>query len=111
MSQPRSFNSNAIEDVIDETVHDAHRLRTDSCAGMDLLHNKIPFALLFLVTLRNILLCLTGFFSSFTCLGWPTEPSYWWRSLQAAWAPTVTGWGEEIRCGLAEGLTTRHRPP
>ena len=71
MSQPRSFSSNAFENVIDETVHDAHSLRTDSCVGMDLFQNLIyvnsitllPFAL-FLVTLRDILLCLAGFLAA-----------------------------------------------
>jgi len=58
MSQPRSLSGNTFENVIDETVHDAHSFRTDSCIGMDLLQNLIDVNGIALIPLRFFLLSL-----------------------------------------------------
>ena len=78
MRQPRSFGSNAFENVIDETVHDAHSFWTDACIRMDLLQNLInvnciallPFAIFFLSLLEIFFCVLPAFFSSFTWHLW-----------------------------------------
>lgn len=70
----RSFRGDTFEDVVDETVHDAHRLTGNTGVGMNLFQHLVDvdsvtllaLTLLLLVALRNILLGLAGFFRSFT---------------------------------------------
>ena len=79
MSQTRCFGSNTFEDIINETVHDAHRFTRYSGVWMHLLQHFVyvdgvtllPPTFLFFVSFRYILLCLSGFLGSFTArLGW-----------------------------------------
>ena len=41
VSQARSLASDALEDIVDEGVHDAHGLAGDTSVGMDLLHDLV----------------------------------------------------------------------
>ncbi len=41
VSETRRFTGNALEDVVDERVHDPHRLRRDPGVWMDLLHHFV----------------------------------------------------------------------
>ena len=41
MSQAGSLACNALEDIVDEGVHDAHGLAGDTSVGMDLLHDLV----------------------------------------------------------------------
>ena len=41
MSQTRGLSGDALEDVVDERVHDAHGLGRDSSVGMDLLEYTV----------------------------------------------------------------------
>lgn len=74
MSQSRSFSSDAFEDIVDETVHDAHSLAGDSGVRMDLLQHLVdvdsitllPLPFLLLVSLADVLLRLAGFLHCFT---------------------------------------------
>ena len=74
MGQTRRFGSDAFEDVVDEAVHDAHRLRRDASVRMDLLQHFVdvngiallPLALLLLVSFGNVLLCLSGLLGGFS---------------------------------------------
>lgn len=79
MGQSGSLGGDPFENVVYEAVHDAHCLTRNSSVGMNLLQDLVdvdrvtflPPALLFLVTLRDILLRLTGFFCGLTAgLGW-----------------------------------------
>ena len=74
MGESRRLGGYALEDVVDETVHDAHRLRRDTSIGVDLFQYFVdvdrvallPPALLLLVALRYVLLGLSGFLGRFT---------------------------------------------
>ena len=44
MAKSTGFTSNSLEDVIDEGVHNRHRLRADSSVGMDLFQHLIDVA-------------------------------------------------------------------
>jgi len=74
VGQTRRFGSDAFEDVVDEAVHDAHRLRRDASVRVDLLQHFIdvngiallPLALLLLVSFGNVLLGLTGLLGGFS---------------------------------------------
>jgi hypothetical protein len=77
MGQTGRFGGDAFEDVVDETVHDAHRLARDAGIGMDLLQDLVdvdgiallPPALLFFVGFGNILLGFSSLLRCFTtCL-------------------------------------------
>lgn len=79
MRQTRCLCSNTFEDVVHETVHDAHRLTGYPCVRMNLFQHLVdvdgvtllPPAFLFLIGFGYILLCLSGFLGSFTArLGW-----------------------------------------
>ncbi len=41
VSETRRFTGDALEDVVDERVHDPHRLRRDPGVGMNLLHHLV----------------------------------------------------------------------
>lgn len=72
--QARCLGSDALKDVVDERIHDAHRLAGNSSVGMHLLQHLVdvdcvrflPLALLFLVSLGDVLLSLAGFLGCFT---------------------------------------------
>ena len=77
MSEPGSFGGNALEDVVDEAVHDAHRLAGDAGVRVNLLQHLVdvncvallPPPLLLFVSLGDVLLGLSGLFGGFsTCL-------------------------------------------
>ncbi len=79
VSQTGGFGGDSFEDVVHETVHDAHRLAADTSVGVDLFQHLVdvdcvallPPALLLLVALGDVLLGLAGFFGGFTAgLGW-----------------------------------------
>lgn len=69
VSQTGSLGSNSLKDIVHETVHDAHGFAADSSIGMDLLQHLVdvdcvaflPPALLLLISLRDVLLGLSGF--------------------------------------------------
>lgn len=79
MSESGSFSCNSFKDIIDKAVHDGHGFAGDTGIGMDLLQNLVdvdsvtllPPLLLFLVSLGDVLLGLTGLLcclsSSFWC--------------------------------------------
>lgn len=78
MAESTGFTSNSLEDVVDEGVHNRHRLRADSSVGMDLFQHLIDVAgvgllpppLLLLVGLSHFR-GFSGFFSSLCAgLGW-----------------------------------------
>jgi hypothetical protein len=66
--QTAGLGGDALEDVVDEAVHDAHRLRRDAGVGVDLLQHLVdvdgvalfPLALFLLVALADVLLGLAG---------------------------------------------------
>lgn len=72
MCKTGRLSSNALEDIVDETVHDGHSFAGDPGVGMDLLQDLVdvdPIALLpallpFLVPLGNVLLGLPRLFGS-----------------------------------------------
>ena len=72
VGQAGSFSSDTFEDIVDEGVHDAHGLGGDTGVGMDLLQHLVdvdsvgflPFAVLLLVSLGDVLLGLTGLLGS-----------------------------------------------
>jgi len=72
--QTRSFRGDTLEDVVDEAVHDAHRLAGDTGVGMYLFQHLVdvdrvtflPPALLLLVALGNVLLGFSGLLGRFT---------------------------------------------
>ena len=74
MSQTGSFGGDTFEDVVHETVHDAHSLAGDSSVRVDLLQDFVdvdsvaflPLTLLLLVGLCNIFLGFTSFLHGFT---------------------------------------------
>src|SRR6185437_12641517 len=74
VSQTRSFSGDALEDVVDKAVHDAHGLAGDARIGMHLLQHFVdvngiallPPALLLLVGFGDVLLCLSGFLGGFS---------------------------------------------
>lgn len=74
VGQSRGFGGDALEDVVDETVHDGHGLRGDTGVGVDLLQHLVdvdcvallPPALLLLVTLGDVLLGLAGLLDGFS---------------------------------------------
>ncbi len=41
VSETRRFTGDALEDVVDERVHDPHRLGRDPGVGMNLLHHLV----------------------------------------------------------------------
>lgn len=79
--QAASLGGDAFEDVIDETVHDAHRLARDTGVGVDLLQNLVdidrvallPPALLLFVAFRDIFLRFPRFLRGLSArLRWHT---------------------------------------
>ena len=72
VGQTGSLGSDALENVVDEGVHDAHGLGGDSGVGVDLLQHLVdvdsvgflPFAVLLLVSLGDVLLGLAGLLGS-----------------------------------------------
>jgi len=81
VSQTAGFGGDALENVVDETVHDAHGLRGDPGVGMYLFQHLVdvdgvrflPLWLAFLVGLGDVFLrlagllhCLTGRFASWS---------------------------------------------
>ena len=72
VGQARSFSSDTFEDIVDEGVHDAHGLGGDTGVGVDLLQHLVdidivgllPFAVLLLVTVGDVLLGLCSLFGS-----------------------------------------------
>lgn len=68
VSQTRRLGGDALEDVVDEAVHDAHRLRRDTSVGVDLLQHLVDvdgigflaLALRLLVGLGDVLLGFAG---------------------------------------------------
>ena len=73
------LGGDALEDVIDERVHDGHGLGGDASVRVDLLQHLVdvdavgllPAALLLLITLGDRFLGLTGLFGSLSGgLGW-----------------------------------------
>ena len=78
VSQPRSLRRNALENVVDEAVHNAHSLAGDASIGVHLLQHLIdvnsvallPLPLFLLIGLVDVLLSLTGFLHGFTTDFW-----------------------------------------
>src|ERR1700743_47977 len=78
MSQARCFSSNTFENIINETVHDTHGFTGNTSVWMNLLQHFVDvdsitfltLAFLLFVALRNVLLCLTGLFGSFSTSFW-----------------------------------------
>ena len=78
--QTRCLGGDALEDVVDEAVHDAHGLRADAGVGVHLLENLVDVdgiglsssALLLLVSRSRRLGLAGGLLSSLACccLGW-----------------------------------------
>lgn len=74
VGQTGRLGSDALEDVIDEAVHDAHGFGRDTGVGMHLLQDFVdvdsiaflPLALLLLVSLSDVLRCLAGLLGCFT---------------------------------------------
>ena len=74
VGQTRRFGSDAFEDVVDEAVHDAHRLGRDASVRVDLFQHFVdvngiallPLALLLLVSFGNVLLRLSGLLGGFS---------------------------------------------
>lgn len=82
VGQTRSLGGNALEDVVDKAVHDAHGLARDASVGMYLLEHLVdvdgitllPLSLLLLVSLGDVLLGLARFLRSLSAsLGWHDE--------------------------------------
>jgi hypothetical protein len=79
VSETASFSGNALEDVVDKTVHDAHGLAGNTGVGVNLLQYLVDvdsIALLtllpasLLIRLRDVLLGLARFLGGLsTCLG------------------------------------------
>jgi hypothetical protein len=73
VGKTRRLSSDALENVVDETVHDRHGFRGDASVGVDLLQHFVdvngvallPLALLLLVSLGNVLLGLAGLLRCF----------------------------------------------
>src|SRR6202012_233444 len=78
MSQARCFSSNTFENIINETVHDTHGFTGNTSVWMNLLQHFVDvdsitfltLAFLLFVSLRNILLCLTGLLRCFSACFW-----------------------------------------
>jgi len=74
VGKARRLCGNAFEDVVYETVHDAHGLAGDTSVGMDLLQYFVnvdcvaffPLALLLLIALGDILLSFASLLGGFT---------------------------------------------
>ena len=72
VGQAGSFSSDTFEDIVDEGVHDAHGLGGDTSVGVDLLQHLVdvdsvgflPFAVLLLITLGDVLCGLSGLLGS-----------------------------------------------
>ena len=74
VGKTRRLSSDALENVVDETIHDRHGFRGNASVGMDLLQHFVdvngvallPLALLLLVSLSNVLLGLAGLLRCFS---------------------------------------------
>lgn len=74
VGQTGRFAGDALEDVVDEAVHDRHGFGGDASVGVNLLQHFVdvdgvallPLALLLLVSLGNVLLGLAGLLGSFS---------------------------------------------
>lgn len=74
VSQAGRLGGDALKDVVDEAVHDAHGLRGDAGVRVDLLQDFVdvdgvaflPLALLLLVSLGDVLGSLAGLLGCFT---------------------------------------------
>jgi len=74
VGQTRRLTGDALEDVVDERVHDGHGLGGDASVGVDLLQHFVnvdgiallPLPLLLLVALGDVLGSLTGLLGCFT---------------------------------------------
>ena len=84
VGQTRGFSCNALEDVVDEGVHDAHGFAADASVGMHLLQNFVDVDGVTLPPPPSLLLvggtgglCLAGgLLSSFRCgFGWHVDVS------------------------------------
>ena len=79
--QARSLTSDALKDIVDEGVHDAHGLAGDTSVGMDLLHDLVDVdGVAFLPPPVPLLLVSAGLLgallSSFRCyFSWHNERS------------------------------------
>lgn len=71
--QARRFGGNAFKNVVDERIHDAHRLARNAGVRVHLLQNFVdvdcvgflPLTLLFLVPLGDVFLSLAGLLGCF----------------------------------------------
>lgn len=87
VGQARCLRRDALEDVVDETVHDRHRLARDARVGMHLLQHlvdvdRIAFPsppLLLLVARPHGFRLARGLLRSLTC--W-----FWWHSKCRVWS-------------------------
>ena len=78
VGQTGRLSGDALENVVDEAVHDRHGFRGDSRVGVDLLQHFVdvngvallPLALLLLVALGDVLLGLAGLLGCFTADFW-----------------------------------------
>ena len=74
VGQTGRLSGDALENVVDEAVHDRHGFRGDSRVGVDLLQNFVdvngvallPLPLLLLIALGDVLLRLSGLFRCFS---------------------------------------------
>ena len=78
MGKAGSFGGDSFEDIVDERIHDVHRLARDSSVRVDLFQHLVdvdcvallPPALLLLISLGDVLLSLTGFLGSLAARLW-----------------------------------------
>ena len=75
-----SFSSNALEDVIDKRVHDAHCLGGYTGVGVDLFQDLVDVDGIRFLTLAVLLLAILGdSFSGFACLLGGLSGYFWWH--------------------------------
>lgn len=110
MRQPGGLGSDTFENIVDEAVHDTHRLAGDTGVGVHLFQyfvdvhcvGFLPFALTLLVVLRNVLLGFASFFGSFTT-------GFWRHVVDAILATRSTGMkngsGRLFLCKLRANLS------
>ena len=81
VSQAGSFASDALEDIVDEGIHDAHGLAGDTSVGMDLFHDLVDVDGVAFLSPPVPLLLVSG---SFLHNGFLSLLSDWfWRHLQS----------------------------
>ena len=120
--QTGGLGSDALEDVVDERVHDAHGLGRDASVRVDLLEHLVdvdavrllPLALALLVSLGDVLLGLAGLLGGLSASlrrhGWRDEcTTLWSRHLRNARVVKNRRWDDRIWPTGTHRLTTTGR--